>query len=208
MDERLTEAQLQRVVAEVQRLSERRRAEPDIQEVKDILRQIDLSPELFDDAMAQIKRQDDLQKQQRHRRWLVAGVSVVVMLGLASWLWLGRRQEERFALVMAQSDRMTRSPDDGGNLSRIQPQAGGSELVYRLTLADAPVGEQLALTCRWTNPSGQVVHVNQYQTKTITTPVWPTFCRYSLGPGSPQGAWKVASFLGDRQLSTTSFRVE
>ena len=207
MDKRLTDIQLQRLVAEVQRLSDRHRAELDIQEVKDVLQQIDLSPEFLDDAMVQLKRQDSLVVQQRRRRWLAAGVSVVVGLGLSSWLWLGRRHQEQLAQVVAQGDRITLNQDDGGNLSRVTPQAGGSELVYRINLAAAPVGEKLALSCRWTDPSGQVVHQNQYHTKPITTPVWPTYCRYTIGPESPPGAWKVKAFLGDRQLSDATFTV-
>jgi hypothetical protein len=208
MDKRLTDAQLQRLVAEVQRLSDRHREELDIQEVKDVLQQLDLSLEFLDDAMVQLKRQDSLVVQQRRRRWIAAGVSVVVGLGLASWLWLGRRHQEQLAQVVAQGDRMTLSQDDGGNLSRVTPQAGGRELVYRINVADAPVGEKLALSCRWTDPSGQVVHQNQYRTKPITTPVWPTSCRYTVGPDSPAGVWKVTAFLGDRQLSDASFSVD
>jgi hypothetical protein len=208
MDKRLTDTQVQRLVAEVQRLSDRHRAELDTQEVQDILQQLDLSPEFLDDAMVQLKRQDALVVQQRRRRWVVAGVSMVVVLGLASWLWLGSRQQEQLAQVVAQGDRITLSQDDGGSLSRVVPQTGGSELVYRITLADAPVGEQLALSCRWTDPSGQVVHQNQYRTKTITTPVWPTYCRYTIGPESPPGAWTVTAFLGDRQLSDATFTVD
>ena len=123
MDKRLTDTQLQRLVAEVQSLSDRHREELDINEVKDILQQLDLSPEFLDDAMVQLKRQDSLVVQQRRRRWLIAGVSVVVGFGLASWLWLGRRHQEQLARVVAQGDRMTLSQDDGGNLSRVTPQA-------------------------------------------------------------------------------------
>ncbi len=208
MDRRLTDAQLQRLVAEVQRLSDRHRLELGTEDVQDILRQLDLSPEFLDDAMVQLKRQDALVVQQRRRRWLVAGVAGVVALGLASWLWLGNRQQQQLDRVVAQGDRITLSQDDGGNLSRVTPQAGGSELVYRITLADAPVGEQLALSCRWSDPNGQVVHQNQYRTQTITTSVWPTYCRYTVGPGSPKGNWTVEAFLGDRQLSDATFTVE
>ena len=207
MDKRLTDTQLERLVAEVQRLSDRHKTELDIQEVKDILQQINLSPEFLDDAMVQLKRQDSLVVQQRRRRWLAAGVSVVVGLGLASSLWIGRRHHEQLARVVAQGDRITLHQDDGGNLSRVTPKAGGSELVYRNTLANAPVAEQLNISCRWTDPSGQVVHQNQYRTKTITTPVWPTYCRYTIGPKSPPGAWTVTAFLGDRQLNAATFTV-
>ena len=208
MDKRLTDDQVQRLVAEVQRLSDRHQAELDTAEVQDILQQLNLSPEFLDDAMVQLKRQDALGVQQRRRRWLVAGVAGVVALGLASWLWLGSQQQEQLAQVVAQGDRITLSQDDGGSLSRVVPQTSGSELVYRITLADAPVGEQLALSCSWSDPSGQVVHQNQYRTKTITTAVWPTYCRYTVGPESPKGNWTVAAFVGDRQLSDATFTVD
>lgn len=208
MDKRLTDDQVQRLVAEVQRLSDRHQAELDTAEVQDILRQLDLSPEFLDDALVQLKRQDVLVVQQRRRRWLIAGVAGAVALGLASWLWLGNQQQQQLSQVVAQGDRITLSQDDGGNLSRVTPQTGGSELVYRLTLNDAPVGEQLALSCRWTGPDGQVVHQNQYRTKTIATPVWPTHCRYTVGPESPKGNWTVAAFVGDRQISDATFTVD
>jgi hypothetical protein len=208
MDRRLTDAQLQRLVAEVQQLSDRYQEELGIQEVQDILQQLDLSHEFLDDAMVQLKRQDALVVQQRRKRWLLAGLAGVVALGLASWLWLGSRQQQQLAQVVAQGDRITLSQDDGGNLSRVTPQAGGSELVYRLTLNDAPVGEQLALSCSWTDSNGQVVHQNQYRTETITTAVWPTYCRYNVGPESPKGNWTVEAFLGDRQLSDATFTVD
>ncbi len=208
MNQRLTDTQVQRLVAEVQRLSDRHQSELDAAEVQDILRQLDLSPEFLDDALVQLKRQDALKVQQGRRRWLVAGVAGVVALGLASWLWLGNQQQQQLAQVVAQGDRITLSQDDGSSLSRVTPQAGGSELVYRITLADAPVGEQLALSCSWSDPSGQVVHQNQYRTKTITTEVWSTYCRYTVGPESPKGNWTVAAFVGDRQLSDATFTVE
>jgi hypothetical protein len=208
MDKRLTDTQLQRLVAEVQRLSDRHREELDIKEVEDILQQLDLSPEFLDDAMVQLKRQDYLAVHQRRRRWLIAGVSVVVGLGLASWLWLGNRQQEKLAQVVTQSDRLTLSQDDGGDLNRVKPKAGGSELVYRVSVAEAPVGEKLDISCGWTDPSGKVVHQNQYRTKTITTPVWSTSCRYTVGPESPPGTWKVTAYLGDRQLSDATFNVD
>jgi hypothetical protein len=208
MDKRLTDIQVQRLVAEVQRLSDRHQAELDAAEVQDILQQLDLSPEFLDDALVQLKRQDALVVQQRRRRWLVAGVAGVVALGLASWLWLGSRQQQQLAQVVAQGDRITLSQDDGGDLSRVVPQVGGSELVYRITLVDAPVGDQLDLSCSWTDPDGQVVHQNQYRTKTITTAVWPTYCRYTVGPESPKGSWTVQAFVGDRQLSDATFTVD
>lgn len=208
MDRRLTDAQLQRLVAEVQRLSDRHQSELDTAEVQDILQQLDLSPEFLGDAMEQLKRQDALVVQQRRQRRLVAGVAGVVALGLASWLWLENRQQQQLAQVVAQGDRITLSQDDGGHLSRIAPQASGSELVYRITLADAPVGDQLALSCRWTDPDGQVVDQNQYRTKTITTAVWPTYCRYTVGPESSKGNWTVEAFLGDRRLSDATFTVD
>jgi len=109
--------------------------------------------------------------------------------------------------VTAERDRITLVQDDGGNLSTVLRQTSG-EVVYRVTLSDAPVGQKLSLSCNWMDPNGQIVHQNRYQTKEITTPVWNTICRHTIGSAAPVGMWKVQMLLGDRLLSDATFVVK
>jgi len=53
MERKLTQTQLEQIIAEVQRLSEQQEAELDLEQVRDILRELNLPPELLEEAMVQ-----------------------------------------------------------------------------------------------------------------------------------------------------------
>lgn len=207
MQQRLTPTQLEQVVAEVQKLSDRRQIELDTEQVKDILRTLDLPPELLDEALVQLQRHDALRVQQRRKHWLIGsaiGLGALLVVGTTLFF---QNQQQTLLQISAQRDRLTLTQDDGGNLTTIPRQING-EIFYRVTLSDAPVGQELSLSCNWIDPSGQIVHQNQYQTRTITTPVWTTYCRHTVGAAAPVGQWQVQMVLGDRLLSGATFNVE
>lgn len=207
MEQRLTDAQLEKVVAEVQRLSERKQAELAPEEVREILRELNLPPEFLEEAMVQLDRREALAIQQKRDRWIISGFVGLIALSVIGFVVITQNQQQMTARVMAQRDRVTLSQDNGGNLSTIRRQNSG-EIFYRITLSDAPVGQRLSLSCNWIDPSGEIVHQNRYQTKEITTPIWNTFCRHQLGSEMPVGTWKVEAFLGDRHLSDATFEVK
>jgi transcriptional regulator of met regulon len=68
MNNRLTQAQLSQIVAEVERLSQRRDDELEPEQVKQILQELSLPPELFDEALVQLRRREALAVQQRRNR--------------------------------------------------------------------------------------------------------------------------------------------
>jgi hypothetical protein len=207
MQQRLTPAQLEQVVAEVQRLSERQQLELDTDQVKDILRTLNLPPELLDEALVQLQRQDALRVQQRRKRWIVGSAIGLGALLVVGGMLLFQNQQQTLHQISAQRDRLTLTQDDGGNLNTISRQVDG-EIFYRVTLSDAPVGQELSLSCNWIDPNGQIVHQNQFQTRTITTAVWTTYCRHTVGAAAPVGQWQVQMFLGDRLLSDATFNVQ
>jgi hypothetical protein len=207
MEQRLTDAQLEKVVAEVQRLSERKQAELAPEEVREILRELNLPPEFLEEAMVQLDRREALAIQQKRDRWIISGFVGLIFLSVIGFVVITQNQQQMTARVMAQRDRVTLAQDNGGNLSTIRRQNSG-EIFYRITLSDAPVGQRLSLSCNWIDPSGEIVHQNRYQTKEITTTIWNTFCRHQLGSEMPVGTWKVEAFLGDRRLSDATFEVK
>ncbi|AFY66240.1 hypothetical protein [Geitlerinema sp. PCC 7407] len=207
MKQRLTQVQLEQVVAEVQRLSERQQAELDAEQVKGILQELNLPPELLEEAILQLHRREALVEQQRRRRWIIGSVIGLIALLLLGVTVFTQSQQQLLTRVTAERDRITLVQDDGGDLSTVLRQTSG-EVVYRVTLSDAPVGQKLSLSCNWMDPNGQIVHQNRYQTKEITTPVWNTICRHTIGSAAPVGTWKVQMLLGDRLLSDTTFVVK
>ena len=207
MEKRLTQAQLEQVVAEVQQLSERQQTELNAEQVRDILRELNLPPEFLEEAMVQLHRREALAVQQRRNRRITGSVIALIALILLGVTLFTQNQQQALTRVTAQRDRITLAQDDGNNLSIVSRQTSG-QVFYRVTLSDAPVGQKLSLSCNWIDPSGQIVHQNYYQTRKITKPVWNTFCRHTLGSDAPVGTWKVEAFLGDRLLSDATFELK
>lgn len=207
MNQRLTQAQLAQIIAEVERLSQYQQEELDLAQVKAILQELNLPPDLLDEAIVQLRRREVLAVRQQRMCWVLGGVAAVIALIIISWLWLGQQQQQMLARLSVQQDRITLASEQGDTLTRIARQSN-PELYYRVTLAEAPVGQKLSLSCQWLDPSGKIVHQNNYQTREISTPIWNTFCRYTLGASAPVGRWKVQLLSRDRLLSDTTFSVQ
>jgi hypothetical protein len=207
MEQRLTDVQLQQVVAEVQRLSQRHDAEVDTAQVQEILQELNLSPEFLPDALIQLHRREALKVQQQRNRKLAIGAAIAIACFLLGGLLWNQQQQQTLSHITVGRDRITLAADNGVTLSTISRQAAG-DVVYRLALSNAPVGEKLPLSCKWLDPSGQIVHQNIYQTKTISSPTWNTACRYNIGAAAPVGTWKVQAFVGDRLLRDATFEVK
>src|SRR4028118_1364989 len=75
MENRLTQTQLTQIVAEVERLSNLRQSELDSEEVKEILQELSLPPELLNEALIQLQRREALAQQQRRNRWIAGGLA-------------------------------------------------------------------------------------------------------------------------------------
>ncbi|MEH2157167.1 DUF3859 domain-containing protein [Nostoc sp.] len=207
MTQRLTQEQLSQIVTEVESLQVRREAELDQQQVREILQELNLPPELLDEALIQLNRRQALEVQQRRNRWITSGVVAVVVVAIASTIFFMQQQNSVLSHVSAQQDGITLVQNSSGNLKTISRQ-NNPEVLYRVTLKDAPLGKKLALSCNWIDPSGQIVKQNNYQTREINTSVWDTQCRYIINPAATVGNWKVQMFLEGRQISDETFEVK
>ncbi len=207
MSVRLTQVQLEQIVAQVEHLSEKKQAELETQQVREILQELNLPPELLEEAMEQLRIQEARAIKKRRHIWLFGGIASLASLMVLFPLLLHQNQQQKLAQIRATDDRITLAQDNGNDLNSISSQQEG-EIFYRVTLSDAPVGKQLSLSCNWINPKGQIVHQNHYQTKKITTPVWNTFCRYQMTSNAPVGSWEVQMFLGENQLSEATLNMQ
>ncbi len=204
MEQRLTTQQLNQIVGEVGRLANRQQAELDRSEVEKILQELSLPPELLDEAMVQVQRKEALAHQRKRNLGIeIASVTALVMLVAGTSLFF-QNKATSIAKVIASQDRVTLVQDGGENLKSVST---GSELAYRVTLSDAPIGEKLNLTCNWLDPTDKIAHTNRYETKNITTPTWNTQCRYLIPVGATTGTWKVQILTGDKLLKQAPFDV-
>jgi hypothetical protein len=207
MIEKFTQEQLTQIVAEIDRLSRQQEAELDREQVKDILQQLNLSPDLLDDAIVQVQRRQALLRQQRRNRWIGLGLAITLIGVIILVPFFRQNQQQKFANIAVYSSRLTFSQDNNDNLKQVN-RYPGSEIFYRLTLQNAPVGSNLSLSCNWIDPTGQIAHQNRYQTQTIDKEVWNTHCRYTIGTAAMAGQWQVEMKLGDKILSRNTFEVK
>lgn len=193
MENRLTQAQLFQVVADLERLAQRREAELDQEQVKEILQELNLPGNLLEDALVQLRRREELARQQRKKQLIVAVVVALLGGAIATTTFLHHRHQQAIASIATIESRITLDRDNS-RLGQINRQT--SPIVYyQVTLKDTPVGNRLSLTCDWVNPSGEVVHQSNYQTRQIERSVWTTYCYHQLSPSATTGTWEVRMFL-------------
>lgn len=203
--ERLTQAQLAQVVAEIERISQRREAEIELEQVKEILQELNLSTDLLPDAIVQLRRREVLARQQRRQRLIVLGVVVVILGAIATITIRQQHHDQAIASISAIRSRITLASDNGSNIAKINPQ---NTVYYRVTLLDVPLNSRLTISCDWVDPNNQVVHQSRYQTQQIDRSVWTTYCYNQIGSDAATGTWEVRMFLEGRFLSSQKFVVE
>ncbi|WP_413168027.1 hypothetical protein ACL6C3_15040 [Capilliphycus salinus ALCB114379] len=209
MNQQLTSDQLDRLIAEVEHLSQRREAELNREQVREIFQELNLPIDLLDDALMQLRRREALVVQQKRRRRITFGVGVTLMtIAIASSLWFNHRQNT-IAKVYANSNqsRITLTRLDKTDDLTVVNRQENPLIYYQVKLQQAPVGRQLSLKCNWINPLGQIEHQNNYSTRSIDREVWNTRCRHQFGDASPVGNWRVQMLLNGRILSETEFIV-
>ena len=204
MNDRLTQEQLSKIVAEVSRIADRQ--EMDREQVEQVLVDLNLSPDLLDEAMMQLQRREALAVQRRRTTMIALTIALAVFAVVGYFAVDQWRYGRAIAQLSTVQDRLTYTEDDGGSLTQVNRQAS-PEIVYRVTLSNAPVDQRLSLSCQWEAPTGDILRENRYQTRRITTPTWNTYCRHQFGTASPEGTWTVRMQLGDRILSDETFEV-
>jgi len=207
MNQRLTSEQLNQILAEVQRLHQRREQELEPEQVEQILSELNLPPELLDEAITQVYRRQALEARRKRNKLIITGIAAAIVVILGGGIFLFRNKNATFTRVSVQQDRITKAQDNGDNLKVIDRQSN-AEVFYRITLKDAPIGQRLNLACDWINPNGQVVKNNRYQTQEITTSISETHCKYLINSGATPGNWKVQISLDERVLSHENFQVK
>ncbi|MDY6803280.1 MAG: hypothetical protein SXA11_05670 [Cyanobacteriota bacterium] len=210
MEDKLTEEQMRRLVGEVERLSQRRNEELNREQVEEILEELNLPTDLVDEAMMQLRRREALEAEEKRKKWIGAGalaLAAAALVGGSVWFF---GNQQALTGVYANSEQSVLTVESGGGREAIATvdRLENPQVSYRVTLQDAPVGQELSLGCDWINPQGQTAHQNRYETKTVDKEVWPTRCRYRFNNGSAVGTWEVRMFLGDRLLSKTQFLVK
>ncbi|MBD2137732.1 DUF3859 domain-containing protein [Anabaena sp. FACHB-1237] len=206
MNQRLNEEELNQIIYEVQSLQLRQESELNKQQVQQILQELNLPPELLDEALIQLRRRQALQVEKSRNKLIIASMVAGVIISLGGWLFVSQKESSLLANVSSQADRITLSSNNS-NITNISRQSN-SEVFYRVTLKDAPIGKKLSLSCNWIDPTGTIVKQNKYITKEVATSIFDTHCRYTINPSAKVGNWQVQMLLDGRKISDEIFSVE
>lgn len=208
MNHRSTEEELDRIVAEVEKLARDRAEKLEEQQLEQVIAELGLPPELVEEAQQRIQGRDQVAAQRRQQRRLLVLVGIGLSLVVAGVGAIGWQRVQGVRRVAAVQDVLqvgeVAVATAGGAIDR----ASNPELRYKVVLDPAPQGRKLSLGCDWIAPNGQVLHQNRYETQTINKPVWSTYCRYSPGTSAIAGVWTVEMRLGDRVLESEQFEVK
>jgi hypothetical protein len=136
--------------------------------------------------------------------WAALAAVLLAVAGAVAWYYFGHK-DPALAAVTASGSRLTLEKDEG-NLKAVDRRKK-PEVWFRVTLENAPVGKELALTCECVDPAGRVAQRNRYRTREITRTPWPTHARYRLGADAPPGKWTVRLLLDGRELRSQTFEV-
>lgn len=200
----LTQTQLDQIVAEIDRLQDD--AELNDHQIKEILQQLDLPHELLEDAIAQIhKRRLSLQKQQRQK--IVLSTIAIMIAGLTATIAVVyQKQQNRIARIAALQDIVTL--ESSAKPVKQFDRTKDNQMLYRVTLKNAPINDRVTVGCQWTDSTGQIVHRSRYQTESISRSPWVVSCAAPLTSQSQTGTWNVKISVEERSMSNHTFAVK
>jgi hypothetical protein len=207
MEEKLSQVQLQQVIAEVQRLADYNSELVGMEEVRQILQELNLPPDSLEEALVQVQRRQALEHENQQKRKMIGSAIAVLSIAIAIPSWFIWQHQQTIARVAVQSEQITTASGQPMPIVVRQKEVY-PQVVYTVQLKEAPVGKKLTLNCDWIDPKNQVVHQNHYETRDITTQIWTTRCQYSAGPNTTPGKWTVRLFLEGRVLSEGTFEVK
>lgn len=207
MNNNINNEDLKLIIAEINRLSQEKEQIIEEEELKEILRDLNLPLELLDEAKFAIEEQKRIAKK-RQKTLLISAILGVFLTGGVTYFALSNQQyQQALSKMNAIDHRITLEEDTKNNLEAVSRQ-NSPRLHFRVTFENTPVGKPLRLACDWINPQGQIMHENRYQTRTVEKEIWNSRCRYRIGDTSTPGVWQVKMFSGNRLLASQSFEVK
>jgi len=207
MQQRLTPKQVSQIVAEVERLSQRRQSEIEVEELQQILRELNLPDDLLDEAVMQVYRKQALDNQNKRNGRIIGSVMAVVVGAVTVTFFMQQQQQQALERLNVYDSRVGFRRNDSASLEEIDRQKN-PEVFYNVTLQDAPLGKQVELGCNWVDPNREIAHQNSWKTKTISKEVWNTHCRYTFKESVPPGNWLVQMTLDDEVITSNKFIVK
>ena len=202
----LSQQDLQKIILQVSKLSEKKDQELDRQQVMQILDDLSLPSHLLDEAVAQISLRERKKKQGMKASLIALGLATVLGAGGLFFFVSSNQKQEQLSNITVSSARISGPKDNGADAATVHPD--GSEIFLRLNLKNVPSNERLPMRADWIDPAGSIVKQNIWQTKLTTGSTWETHCRLLMPADAVNGKWKTRVFLSNKLLIEKDFQVE
>lgn len=206
MADKLDEREIVRLVAEVSKLEQEKQQLVTRDQVADILRELNLSDSLLDEAMVRLRKRDAATKKGIKMALITLAVAAVIGGG-ATMMYLGNQNMvKQLAAVSADQVEIKVKSAHASPVTEIQ--ADDENIYVSLILHDVPLNESLPLHATWQRPDGSIYHENNWHTKQTSTRTWDTHAKCEIDKNAPLGTWLVKIFLADRLVATKEFVVK
>ena len=170
------------IVEELTRIQREEEGALDRRQTQELLRELDLPDDRLDEARAALAVRRAREEERRKRLKLAGAVGMaLLLLGLALG-WRDHQRDRAIEQVIAGRVALTMA---GAPVAGVVSRSARPELGLQVVLQHAPRDAELALSCDWRGPGGELLHQNHWQTKAIDKDVWPTQCRRRFDAADP-----------------------
>jgi hypothetical protein len=199
--------QLPAVVAEVDRLAQRRRDVLDPEEARAVLAEVGLPPELLEEAQAELARREEAKAQRRRTLGVVLAAVLVISGAATAWIVSSRGTAAALAQTTGTRSVLYDERAPGKDVASVR-RAEAPTLRFEVELAHAPRGAEVPLACDWSGPSGTVQHQGTWKTKPVDRDPWPTHCRFTVPSNAETGPWRVRMTQDGREIGARTVAIE
>lgn len=204
MQDKLSEKELVRLVEVVSQLDEERKQMLDRNQLAQILRDLNMSDDLLDEAMVRLEQGKLTAQRKRKTISIAAVIAACVIAAAAALMFSTTSYNNQLAQITSSETRITSMSEANADLSAVP---AGTGVIANVTLQNVPQGARIPLHARWIQPDGTVYHESSWQTKPADKRTWQTHAKADIRPSAPKGDWSVQFVIGDRVVATKKFVV-
>lgn len=205
MEQKLSEKEVVRLVAEVSKMDAERQQMLDKAQVAQILRDLDLSEDMLDEAMIRLEQSRAEEKRKKSQMQIGMIGVVLAVVSLVTIFGVNMTHNNELAAITASQTRIASQSAPTADVNVVN--AGGGMIEAHVTLQNVPQGQRIPMRAKWIDPTGVVFHENSWQTKPAQGSTWDTHAKCDITGGAAKGNWLVKFFVGDREVASKPFVV-
>jgi hypothetical protein len=144
------------------------------------------------------ERSEAAQRRRRTPLVVAAVAGVALLAGLGAFTSQRRKAAALARMTVSQASVSATFTGQATTQFRRTEQP---EIVLRVVLKDAPLGQEVPLACEWLGPDGKATNESSWTTAAIAHDLWKTHCKMKVDAATATGSWTVRFSQGGRELA-------